>query len=207
MLKVWGRATSGNVQKVMWAIGELELPHDRIDLGGPFGGNTEQPYLALNPNGVVPTIEDYGFVLWESNACLRYIAAKYGAGRLEPSDASERASAGRWHDWQLTTAAPALHPLFWGLMRTAPEERDPAAIDAARIKTEGCMRILDSYLARTAYLAGDTFSMGDIPVAIIAYRYRRLSPDRPAMANFDRWYGAIEQRPAFQEHVLEIPFV
>lgn len=207
MLKIWGRATSLNVQKLMWAIGELELPHERIDIGGQFGGNHEPPYLAMNPNGVVPTLEEDEFILWESNSCLRYIASKYGPGRLEPSDLRDRANAGRWHDWQLTTAMPALVPLFLGLVRTSPEDRDPAAIDAARKKTEDCMRILDSYLGQSAYLVGDAFSMADIPVALVAYRYRRLSPDHPLMANVDRWYAEIQERTAFRQHVLEVPFV
>ena len=207
MLKIWGRATSLNVQKLMWAIGELELPHERIDIGGQFGGNHEPPYLAMNPNGVVPTLEEDEFILWESNSCLRYIASKYGPGRLEPSDLRYRANAGRWHDWQLTTAMPALVPLFLGLVRTSPEDRDHAAIDAARKKTEDCMRILDSYLGQSAYLVGDAFSMADIPVALVAYRYRRLSPDHPLMANVDRWYAEIQERTAFRQHVLEVPFV
>ena len=161
----------------------------------------------MNPNGVVPTLEEDEFILWESNSCLRYIASKYGPGRLEPSDLRDRANAGRWHDWQLTTAMPALVPLFLGLVRTSPEDRDHAVIDAARKKTEDCMRILDSYLGQSAYLVGDAFSMADIPVALVAYRYRRLSPDHPLMANVDRWYAEIQERTAFRQHVLEVPFV
>ncbi len=207
MLKIWGRATSANVQKVMWGIGELGLPYERIDVGGPFGKNNEMPYLGLNPNGVVPTLEEDGFILWESNSCLRYVASKFGPGRLEPSDLRDRASAHRWMDWQLTTAGPAIFGMFWGLIRTPPEKRDQAAIDKSRAQTIACMTILDSYLADTAFLAGDDFSMGDIPVAIITYRYYRLVENRPQMDNLERWYRAIEKRPAFQEHVAAIPFV
>src|SRR4051794_27600113 len=113
MLKIWGRNTSINVQKAMWAVGELKLPHQRIDVGGPFGKNNEPAYLAMNPNGLVPTLEeDDGFLLWESNSVVRYLASKYGAGTLEPADLRERASASRWMDWQLTVCAPAIHPLF-----------------------------------------------------------------------------------------------
>jgi len=130
MLKIWGRSTSVNVQKVMWAIGELDLPHERIDIGGPFGKNDQPEYLSMNPNGVVPTLEEDDFILWESNSCLRYIASKYGPGRLEPMDLRQRASAHRWMDWQLTTAGPAIFPLFWGMIRTPPEKRDQSAIDA-----------------------------------------------------------------------------
>src|SRR5215468_5016296 len=110
MIKVWGRNTSVNVQKVMWAVGELELPHERIDIGGTFGKNKEPDYLAKNPNGLVPTLEeDDGFVLWESNAIVRYLAGKYEPGRLEPKDPKARASASRWMDWQLSVCGPAIH--------------------------------------------------------------------------------------------------
>ena len=208
MLKIWGRNTSINVQKAMWAVGELKLAHERIDIGGPFGKNNEPAYLAMNPNGLVPTLEeDDGFLLWESNSVVRYLASKYGAGTLEPADLRERASACRWMDWQLTVCGPAIHPLFWGLIRTPPEKRNHDAINAAKEKTTAAMQILDAQLGKTKFVAGDAFSMGDIPVALIAYRYRRLVPDRPALENLERWYTGIEQRPAFKEHVLAIPFV
>jgi glutathione S-transferase len=207
MMKIWGRNTSVNVQKVMWAVGELGLPHERIDVGGPFGKNNEPAYLAMNPNGLVPTLEEDGFVLWESNSIVRYLAAKYGAGTLEPADMRTQARASSWMDWQLTVAAPALTPVFWGLVRTPPEKRDQAAIEAGKIKTIAVMKILDAQLATSAFVAGDTLSMGDIPVALMAYRFRRLVPERPALEHLERWFAAIEQRPAFKQHVLAIPFV
>jgi glutathione S-transferase len=208
MLKVWGRNTSINVQKVMWAVGELGLPHERIDIGGPFGKNNEPAYLAKNPNGLVPTLEeDDGFLLWESNAIVRYLAGKYGAGNLEPSDPKARASAGRWMDWQLSVCGPAIHGLFWGLIRTPPKKRDHAQIDASRDKTTAAMKILDARLGRTRFVAGDTFTMGDIPVGLIAYRFRRLVPERSVLGNLERWYGELAKRPPFKEHVLAIPFV
>jgi len=207
MLKIWGRNTSINVQKVMWAIGELGIPYERIDVGGPFGKNNEPAYLAMNPNGLVPTLEEDDFILWESNSIVRYLAAKYGAGTLEPKDLRDRASASRWMDWQLSVTAPTIHPLFWGLIRTPPEKRDPAKINEAKDKTTATMKILDAQLGKTSFVAGDTFSMGDIPVALTAYRYRKLVPDRSGLDNLERWYAGIEQRPAFKEHVLAIPFV
>ena len=207
MLKIWGRNTSVNVQKVMWAVGELGLEHKRVDIGGKFGGNKEPAYLAMNPNGLVPTLEEDGFVLWESNAIVRYLAAKYGAGTLEPADARARARANSWMDWQLTVAHPPLTPVFWGLVRTPPEKRDHAAIEAGKVKTIAAMTILDAQLAKTPFVAGDTLSMGDIPVALMAYRFRRLVPERPPLDHLERWFAAIEQRPAFKEHVLAIPFV
>jgi len=206
MIKIWGRKTSINVQKVMWAVGELKLAHERIDIGGPFGKNKEPPYLAMNPNGLVPTLEEEdGFLLWESNSVVRYLAAKHGPGTLEPADPRARARASQWMDWQLSVAGPAIFPLFWGLIRTPPEKRDQAAIDAGREKTTDAMRIVDAQLAKTAYLAGDAFSMGDIPVALIAYRFRQLAPERPPLANFERWYGEIEKRPAFRDQIMTVP--
>ena len=206
MLKIWGRNTSINVQKVMWAVGELGLPHERIDVGGAFGRNNEPAYLAMNPNGLVPTLEEEdGFVLWESNSIVRYLAAKYGAGTLEPADLRARARAISWMDWQLTVASPALTPVFWGLIRTPPEKRDAAAIEAGKVKSMAAMKILDAQL-ETAFVAGDTLSMGDIPVALVAYRFRRLVEERAGLDNLERWFAAIEQRPAFKEQVLTVPF-
>ena len=207
MLKICGRNTSVNVQKVMWAVGELGLPHERLDVGGSFGKNKEAPYLAMNPNGLVPTLEEDGFVLWESNAIVRYLAAKHGAGTLEPADAHARARANSWMDWQLTVAHPPLTPVFWGLVRPPPEKRDHAAIEAGKVKTIAAMTILDAQLAKSPFVAGDTLSMGDIPVALMAYRFRRLVPERPPLEHLERWFAAIEQRPPFKEHVLAIPFV
>ena len=207
MIKIWGRNTSVNVQKVMWAVGELKLAHERIDVGGAFGKNREAAYLAMNPNGLVPTLEEDDFILWESNTIVRYLAAKYGAGTLDPPDLRARARAQSWMDWQLSVAAPAIHGLFWGLVRTPPEKRDPAAIEASREKTLAALKILDAQLAKTRFVAGETLSMGDIPVALMAYRFRRLNDERTGIDNVERWFAEIEVRPAFKEHVLAIPFV
>src|SRR5438105_8711103 len=207
MIKIWGRNTSVNVQKVMWAVGELGLPHERIDVGGAFGKNKEAAYLAMNPNGLVPTLEEDDFLLWESNAIVRYLAAKYGAGKLEPGDPRARARASSWMDWQLAVAHPPLTPVFWGLIRTPPEKRDHAAIEAGKAKTIAVMKILDAQLAQTPFVAGDTLSRGDIHVALMAYRFRRLVTDGPPLENLERWFAQIEQRPVFKQHVLAIPFV
>jgi glutathione S-transferase len=206
MIKIWGRKTSSNVQKVMWAVGELGLPHERIDIAGPFGKNREPAYLAMNPNGLVPTLEEEdGFLLWESNSIVRYLAAKYRATVLEPADLRMRALASKWMDWQLAVAGPAIHGCFWGLIRTPPEKRDHAAIEESKKKTIAAMTMLDKQLEKTAYLAGDGFSYGDIPVGIIAYRFRQLVPERPPLASFERWYAAISARKAFKDHIAAVP--
>lgn len=205
MLKVWGRDTSSNVQKVMWAVTEIGLPVERIDVGGPFGKNREASYLAMNPNGLVPTIEEEdGYTLWESNSIVRYLAAKHKAG-LEPADLRARALAQKWMDWQLTVMAPAIGPLFMGMVRTPPAERNAKAIEDSKAKTGEATRILDAQLGKTQFLAGDAFSYGDIPIGIMVWRYRELAPERPAFKNVDRWYAAIAARPGFQKHVQAIP--
>jgi glutathione S-transferase len=205
MLKVWGRKNSANVQKAMWAIGELALAHERIDIAGAFGRNREPAYLGLNPNGLVPTLQDGDLVLWESNTIVRYLASLHGQGTLEPADPKVRAQASQWMDWQLSVLGPAIHATFWGLVRTPPEKRDLAAIAASKTKTTEAIEILDAQLAKTAYVAGDAFSMGDIPVGIFGYRFHALVTERPPLPHFERWFAAISARPAFHEHVLAMP--
>jgi glutathione S-transferase len=207
MLKIWGRTTSSNVQKVMWAVGELGLKYERIDIGGPFGKNKEPAYLAMNPNGLVPTLEEEdGFLLWESNSVVRYLTAKHRSP-LEPADLRTRAHAQKWMDWQLAVAGPAIFPVFWGLVRTPPEKRDQASIDAGKVKINEAMKILDAQLAKTQFVASDAFSYGDIPVGIIAHRYVSLVTDRPAMKGLERWHAALLARPAYKQHVVDIPLV
>jgi glutathione S-transferase len=207
VIKIWGRNTSSNVQKAMWTIGELKLPHQRIDIGGPFGMNKEPKYLAMNPNGLVPTLEEEdGFLLWESNSVVRYLAARHDKdGALEPKDLRERANASKWMDWQLSVAGPAIFNAFWGLIRTPPEKRDMAAIEESKRKTTAAMQIMDAQLGKTRFMAGDRFSYGDIPVGIMCYRYRALVPERPATPNLDRWFDTIAGRQAFKDHVSSIP--
>ncbi|MFZ0846433.1 MAG: glutathione S-transferase family protein [Pseudolabrys sp.] len=207
MIKMWGRNTSSNVQKAMWAVGELGLEVNRIDVGGAFGQTKEPAYLAMNPNALVPTLEEEdGFTLWESNSIVRYLARKHDkTGVLEPTDAKQRGLASQWMDWQLAVVGPAITPAFWGLIRTPAEKRDMAAIKASQEKTTECMVILDKQLAKTAFLAGPAFSYGDIPVGVMAYRYRHLVPGRPATPNLDRWYDVLAKRKAFQDHVGSIP--
>ncbi len=206
MIKIWGRNTSSNVQKVIWAVAEIGLAHQRIDVGGPFGKNREPAYLAMNPNGLVPTLEEEdGFLLWESNSIVRYLAAKHRSGVLEPADAHARARANAWMDWQLSVLAPAITQAFVGLIRTPPEKRNHAAIEESKKKTTDAVAILDAELANSAYVAGEVFSYGDIPAAVMANRYRQLVPKRPAFRHFERWYAAIAARPTFRDQVAAVP--
>ena len=193
MLKIWGRNTSSTVQKVMWAIGEMELPVERLDIGGPFGTNKEPAYLAMNPNGLVPTLEEEdGFTLWESNSILRYLAAKHKSS-LEPADLRARANAQKWMDWQLSVAQAVILPVFMGLVRTPPEKRDMKVIEDNNAKLIEVMKILDGQLAKTEFVAGE-FSYGDIPIGIVGHRFMSLVTDRPKMPGIERWYGALKQR-------------
>ena len=206
MLKIWGRNTSSNVQKVIWGLAEMQLPFERIDVGGAFGKTKEAAYLAMNPNSLVPTLEeDDGYTLWESNSILRYVAAKHANRTLEPADLKVRASAQKWMDWQLSVMAPAITPVFWGLIRTPAEQRDAKAIATGKEKTIAAAQIMDAQLGKTAYLAGDDFSYGDIPVGIMIYRYMQLIPERSATPHLDRWYAAISSRAAFKAQVAVVP--
>jgi glutathione S-transferase len=206
MLKIWGRNTSSNVQKVIWALGEMKVPFERIDVGGTFGKTKEAPYLAMNPNSLVPTLEEEdGFTLWESNSICRYLAAKHQNRTLEPADLRTRALAHKWMDWQLSVMAPAITPVFWQMIRTPADKRDMAAVAASKEKTIAAAKIMNEQLSKTQYLAGNDFSYGDIPVGIMIYRYMQLIPERPATPHLDRWYAAISSRPAFKEQVAVVP--
>lgn len=207
MIKIWGRNTSSNVQKAMWAVGELGLEHTRLDVGGAFGKTKEPAYLAMNPNSLVPTLEEEdGFILWESNSVIRYLAAKHDkSGVLEPKDARQHGLASQWMDWQLTVVGPAIFQSFWGLIRTPEEKRDLAAIKTSQDKTSDAMVLLDKQLGKTEFVAGPAFSYGDIPVGVMCYRYVQLVPHRPSTPNLDRWYAAVSSRKAFKDHVGSVP--
>jgi len=201
-IKIWGRRDSSNVQKVLWCCGELGIAFERIDIGGKFGGNKEKPYLDRNPNGLVPTIEDGSFVLWESNSIMRYLVDKYGQGKLLPSTPEGRADANRWMDWQLSTFNPAIVPLFWGLIRTPEEKRDKAAMDAALQKTINAWKIVDDQLAKASYLAGDEFGLGDIPLGVWVYRWYNLPISRPDFKNLKGWYERLCRREPYKTHIM-----
>lgn len=202
MLKLWGRKNSINVQKVVWTCEELAIPYDRIDAGMAFGVNKTPEYLALNPNGLVPMIDDGGFVLWESHAIVRYLARRHGLGKLMPADDKTAADADRWMEWYSTTIWPAMQPIFWNLVRVAPDKRDMAAVEAGRKKMIDIMAIADARLAKQPYLAGAAFSMGDMPLALVAYRWYNVPIERPSYPNLDAWFRRITERPAFKTHCM-----
>lgn len=202
MLKILGRNNSSNVQKVLWACEELGLEYDRDDIGGPFGGNREPEYLAMNPNGLVPTVIDDGTVLWESNVIVRYLARKHAPNDLLPSDLASIARAEQWMDWQQTVVGPAVFPVFWGLVRTAPEDRDHEAISHGRDRLENVLSILDDHLSDTAFVGGEQFSMADIPLGIMVYRWFNLDIERKELSALDQWYGQLTDRTAFKNNIM-----
>jgi glutathione S-transferase len=199
MLKIWGRLTSVNVQKVVWCADELGLKYERIDAGGAFGIVNTPAYLAKNPNGLIPVIEDDDFVLWESNAIVRYLASRYGEGTLWPVDYKLRASADRWMDWQAVSFNPAIGPAFVQLIRTPPEKRDGAIIEAARALTEQKLELLDMHLASHEYVAGGEFTMGDIPLGCSMDRWMKLPITRDSHTNVERWYANLRARKAARQ--------
>lgn len=206
MLKVWGRTTSVNVQKVLWCCGELALVYEPVEVGGPFGGTDTPEYLAMNPNGLVPAISEDGFALWESNTIVRYLCAGHGNGTLWPEDPAARALADRWMDFQLGTLWPAFRAGYLGLTRTPPEQRDPQAIQASLEKTAEALAILDAHLAENEYVAGEDFTMGDVALGSTIYRWLNIDIQRPELNNLEAWHGRLTERPAYQDSVM-VPFV
>jgi len=200
MLKLWGRTNSVNVKKALWCLGELGLPYERLDAGMAFGVVNTPEYRKMNPNGRVPTIEDDGFVLWESHTIVRYLCAKHSMGKLCPSDLRVRADAERWMDWAFTFQS-AMRDVFWGLIRTPPEKRDAKAIDAGVKASHELAGMLDGVLADRPYVAGDQFTMGDIPIGCEVQRYLRVPIERPARPHLEAWFERLRQRPPFVKHV------
>jgi len=203
MLKIWGRTNSVNVKKALWAAEELGLKYQRIDAGMQFGVTKTPEYLSMNPNSLVPTIEDDGFVLWESHTIVRYLAAKHGMGTMCPADLKARADAERWMDWAFTFQN-AMRAVFWGLIRTAPEKRDHKAIEEGRTQSAKLLEVLERNLQKKTYVTGDAFTMGDIPIGCEVQRWMRVPIERAPFPALQAWFDRLGQRPAFRQ-VVDIP--
>jgi glutathione S-transferase len=204
MLTIWGRANSVNVQKVLWCCAELGLPFERIDAGLHFGRNDQSDYLAMNPNGRVPTLVDGDFVLWESNAIIRYLAMQYGRdSTLYPADPKARASVDRWLDWTLSTLQPAERPVFWGFVRTSAPERDMAALERAGNAVAQLWRIIDQRLQGRDYLETTRFTLADLVLAAYARRWFGIGEGlvRPALPDLERWYARMQSHAGFELYV------
>ena len=202
MLKVYGRNNSVNVQKVMWLIAELGLAHERADVGGPFGQNDQDWYLALNPMGRVPVLDDDGYILWESHSIVRYLARQYGEGAWYPNDPQACGLADRWMDWMLGFLSPAITPVFWNLVRTPEPERDMNAIQNGTKETANLYGVIDRHLKDRDFMTGDQISIADIPIGAMTYRWYGLEVVHPDLPNLRTWYERLASRPAFQEHVM-----
>jgi glutathione S-transferase len=203
MLKIWGRTTSSNVQKVLWTCAELGITYDRVDHGGPFGGNRDPEYLKLNPNGLVPTVIDGDLVMWESNTICRYLCATHSNGEsLYPKEPAERTHVERWMDWQLSVIGGPMGALLQGLIRATPETRDPAAIEAARRRAITAWEIVDDAVASQPYLGGRSLSLAEIVMGTHIYRWFNYAIARPDQKNLRAWYDRFCDRPGFKNHIV-----
>jgi len=202
-LTIWGRANSVNVQKVLWCLAELELPYQRIDAGMAYGKTREPGYLAMNPNARVPTLVEGDFALWESNSIMRYLCMAHGRGTpIYPEAPKRRAGVDRWLDWTLSMVQPVDRPVFWGIVRTPPAERDMIKVQKDADAAAEVWAIADHHLASRLYMEGDQFTLADI--AIGAYARRWLGVEgitRPAQPNLTRWLAGLGKRAGFAQHV------
>ncbi len=203
MLKIWGRLNSINVMKVMWCVEELDIEHERVDAGMQHGVVGEDFYAKLNPNRQVPTIDDDGLILWESNVIVRYLSAKYGSGNLSPVDVGERAVADQWMDSQQTTVHPDITFIFWAVVRDLKENQDPGKLAAAASRLAKYWQLVDDRLADRDYLCCVHFTMADIPLGTAVWRWYNMETERPALANVEAWHHRLKQRAGFQQYVMQ----
>ena len=206
---VWGRATSSNVMKVLWGLGEFGLPFRRIDAGGAFGKTDTPDYRGMNPTGLVPTLQEGDFTLWESNVILRYLHAAHAPGSpLFPAEVHARANVDRWMDAQQTTLNRPMSQVFWGLVRTPPDKRDMTAIAQAIQDTAKAWAMIEAKLQQHAFIAGPDFTLCDIPWGVHAHRWFGMDylglvqPEFPAIR---AWYDRLCERPAYREHIVGCP--
>ena len=205
MLKIWGRKNSSNVRKALWIAEELGIPYQSLDAGGAFGLVEGAEYRAKNPNGRVPMIEDGDFVLWESNTIVRYLAARYAPdSAFYPADIQARAAADKWMDWTTSTLADPFKPVFWGVLRTPPEQQDWAQINDGIKTLHDLLRVVDKVLGKQPYLSGDELGMGDIPLGSFIYAWFEMPIERPPLPALEAWYERLKTRPAYQKAVMTV---
>jgi len=200
MVTVWGRANSTNVIKVLWLCEELNLEFDRKDVGGPFGGLQTPEFLELNPNGVIPVLEDNGAVVWESHSVLRFLAQKYGDDSFYPADSVARSHVERWLDWHISTLAPVLNPVFVAFYRTAPEARDQVALTATIEKLNSAMTRLDAHLAAQPFIAGAQFSIADVAFGNSVWRWSEFPIERPKLPHVESWQARLSERSGYRKY-------
>ncbi len=203
MITVWGRASSSNVQPVMWCAAELGLETQRVDVGGRFGGLETGDFAALNPNRKIPVLRDGDLTLWESRAILRYLAGAYGSEGFWPTTPRARAPIDQWLEWAKTTVdAPLITGVFWGYWRTPEAERDMAAVMAAWGRVTDALQLAERQLGQGAFLCGETFTLADIGLGALLYRFFTLPLERPALPNLAGYYDRLSSRPGYRRHVM-----
>ena len=202
MIEVWGRRNSNNVMSVMWALGEIGLEYRRYDIGGSFGGFDDPSYRGMNPNLFVPTLRDNDLVIFESNAIVRYLCAKYSAGSLWPEDATRRVMSDQWMEWCKATLYGKFMPAFLGKIRTLPDQQNPDAIQQSVNATNKAMAILNQHLEKNKYVGGEVLSIGDFPLGALLHRYFQLDITRGDVPFVEAWYNRLCQRPAYQHHCM-----
>ncbi len=203
-ITVYGRATSSNVQAVMWCTAELGISVKRLDYGHNFGGVDTPEYLAMNPNGLVPVLIDDGEPIFESMAIARYLADRYRRDEVFwPSDPETRAQVDKWAEWGKNTWGAAVgQGVFWPLVRTSPKDRDPAKIAAAMAHMNGVGKILNDRLSASPFIAGDVFTFADIATGYMLYRYFTIQFERHDYPAIAAYYERLQERPAYREHVM-----
>lgn len=205
-MKIWGRINSTNVRKVLWCAEELGITYERVDAGGAFGLNKEPAYLAMNPNGLVPCLEDDGLVLWESNAIVRYMARTHGKAPFVPALGTAEgekafASADKWLDWAGVLSGP-YRDLVHNLVRRKAEDRVEAEIERGRTACAEFLKIPDAALAKAPYLSGENLGIGDLALGCMVYVWFNIPLERPALPHLEAWYQRLTVRPAYQKAVM-----
>lgn len=204
MLTIYGRASSSNVQLVMWAVAELGLAHERLDYGHIHGGTDTPEFRAMNPRGLVPVLRDGDLVVWESCAILRYLASAYGdGGAFWPADPAARARVDIWAEWgknELSQAFTA--PIFWLRVRTAAKDRDEAALAAAIAKFEKHLDLLEGRLQGRSYVTGEDFTAADIVIGHLLFRWFDIDVPRRPRPNVEAYYQRLTERKAYRDHVM-----
>lgn len=200
MITIWGRLNSLNVQKVLWTMHELDLPYERIDAGLQYGVNDTAAFKAMNPNGLVPVLKEDDFILWESHAILRYLASRYGRGSLWPADDRTAARGDQWMDWCSNIVWPAMRPVFQTLVRTPEEQRDMQAVAVGLAQVATIFLMLENHLERHDFVAGDVFTIADIPMALLVHRWYHLASERPQTPAIDKWFKRVSAREGYLKY-------
>ena len=205
MLQIYGRKNSNQVIQLMWTVEELGLDHVRHNVGGSFGGLDTEEYGKLNPNRLVPTIDDHGFVLWESYAIIRYLCRQYGQGSLWPDDPHKLALADQWMEWTNSRFMGTFFPIFWELIRTPKEQRDDNKVSDLAWETGKLLAIVENNLQEKFFMVGNQLTMADIPLGSMMFKYYTLDIDRPSLPNIEAWYDRLCQRDAYKNNAMN-PF-